>query len=66
MTPNQNSQLAYIRRSTNLLTERLYSVPMSAASRIVTKRAIERLHNEALRIHWGLPRRPHYTQHVAA
>lgn len=56
MIPTKSQQLAYIERSRHLLTERLYTVPMSALSRIITKSAIERLSVEANRLHWGLPR----------
>jgi hypothetical protein len=50
--------LEYITRSQRLLSERLYSVPMSRESRALTKAAIDRLTNQAQRIHWGLPRFP--------
>ncbi len=56
MIPNRAQELAYIERSRRLLTERLYTVPMSALSRWVTKHAIDRLGHEAMRLHWGLPR----------
>ena len=56
MVPIKSAELAYISRSRDLLTERLYTVPMSARSRVITKSAIERLNVEAMRLHWGLPR----------
>jgi hypothetical protein len=51
-------QLAYIAHSMDLLTVRLYSVPMSRDSRRLTKDAIDRLASQAQRIYWGLPRFP--------
>lgn len=56
MIPSRSAQLDYIQRSQRLLTDRLYTVPMTADMRWVTKHAIERLGTEAMRLHWGLPR----------
>ena len=58
---SRSEQLDYIMRSQRLLTERLYRGDSSRDGRALIKLAIDRLGNEAQRLVWGLPRKPHYS-----
>lgn len=54
-----HAQLDYICRSQRLLSERLYRGDTSRDGRALIKQAIDRLGKEAMRLVWGLPRKPH-------